>query len=106
MSPLWLRPRELCHLAIKKVSEGGNTMQKHDGDRRRIITPQEARYTYFVAKRNRNVTPSQIVAVLAIATTHVSDRAVSLKLYQVCLYARKFVLCIPLQPHYRRERLC
>ena len=47
-------------------------MQKHAGSRIRIITPQEDRYVSLIAKRNRNVTLSQMAADLAIANgTHV-----------------------------------
>ena len=91
---------------LKKAAESGNAMRKHDGGRGRKTTPQQDRCVSLVAKRNRNLTPSQIAADLATATgTRVSARTISRRLNQDGLYARKLVKCIPLQPRYRRATL-
>ncbi|GFX55266.1 hypothetical protein TNCV_3968201 [Trichonephila clavipes] len=86
----------------KKGAEAGNVLRKHAGGRGRNSTPLENRYVAIVAKRNRNFTPSEIVANFATATSmHVSARVLSRQFNQVCLPVR----CIPLQPCHRRERL-
>ena len=70
-------------------------MQKYACGCRRIITSQENRRVSLLAERTRNTTPSRIAADLAIATgTHDSARTISIRLNQVCLYARKPVRCI------------
>ena len=43
---------------LKEAAEGRNAMQKNDGGRRRIITPQQDRYVSLMAKRIRNTTPN------------------------------------------------
>ena len=49
-----------CHLAIKKSAKGENAMQKHLVGRIKFFISQEDRCVSLVAKRNRNVTPSQL----------------------------------------------
>ena len=74
------------------TAEGGNAIQKHAGDCYRITTPQEDRYVFLMALRNRNVTASQVAADIAIATgTRISDRTISRRLNQVGLYTRMIV---------------
>ena len=59
-----------------------------------------------MAKLNRNATPSQTSADLAMPTgTHIFARTISHPLKQVGLYAQKPVRCIPFQSHYYREIL-
>ena len=66
-----------CHIVIKKATEDGNAMRKHAGCRTWIIILQDDQYVFLLAKRNRNVTPSQVDANLAIATsTHISARTI------------------------------
>ncbi|GFV29507.1 hypothetical protein TNCV_2728881 [Trichonephila clavipes] len=89
---------------LKKASEGGKALQKPAGGCGRNAKPLEDRYVALVAKRNINFTPGQIAANLA-TDTHISARAISLRLNQVGLYARKLVRCIPLQLRFHRERL-
>ena len=101
-----MRASKSSILRLKKAVEGGNAMQQLAGGRRRIFTSQEDWDVSEVVKRNRNATPSQIPADLAIATgTHISARTISLPINQVGLHERKPVQCISLQPRYRRERL-
>ena len=65
---------------FKITADGGNALQTHAGGRRRIVTPQEDRYVSLVVKRNRNGTPNQIAAHLAIIIgTHISARTISLR---------------------------
>ena len=62
---------------VKKNADGGNAMQKHADGCRRIITSPENQCVSLVAKRNRNATPRQIAADIAIATgMHVSARVI------------------------------
>ncbi|KAF8771934.1 hypothetical protein HNY73_019297 [Argiope bruennichi] len=49
---------------IKKADEGGNALQKHAGDRGRSTTPLGDSYVALMAKRNRNLTPGQILQTL------------------------------------------
>ena len=70
-----------CHLIIETAAEGGNAMMKNPCNRKRIITAEEDRCVSPVAKRNRNASPSQIVADLAIAAiTHNLARTIELRL--------------------------
>ena len=79
-----------CHFVIKIVAEDQNSMQKHAGGHKRIITPQDDRYASLAGKRNRNTTPSLIDADIANAAgIHTSARNISLRLNQVCSYTRK-----------------
>ena len=81
-------------------------MKRYVGGRKRIIIPGGDQYVSLVAKKKRNVTPSQVATDHAIATgMYNSARTISLRLNQVWLYARKHVQYIPLQPRYCRVRL-
>ncbi|GFX09368.1 hypothetical protein TNCV_1887811 [Trichonephila clavipes] len=63
---------------LKKVAEGGNTLQKHAGRCSRNNTPLEEHYVSLVTKRDRNFTPGQVAANLITVTgTNVSARTIS-----------------------------
>ena len=81
-------------------------MWKCGGGRGRIPTLQEDRCVSLVEKRNKNFTPSQIAAGLAVATnSHISSKSILGQLNPVVFCAQKPVRCIPLQLRHRRGKL-
>lgn len=80
-------------------------MRIHAGGRSGIST-QKYRYICLLGKRNRNATPDQIASDIANAAgTCISARAISRRLNNISLDARKYVTVITLQAHHFRESL-
>ncbi|GFS72701.1 transposable element Tcb2 transposase [Trichonephila clavipes] len=75
--------------------------------RPRATTPAEERFLALLARRRRTTTVPQLVADhFQISGRRISATTVRNRLHNACLYARRPVVCVPLNGRKRRNRLC
>ncbi|GFW00547.1 transposable element Tcb2 transposase [Trichonephila clavipes] len=80
--------------------------RRHGGGRVRSTTPAEDRYIVLSAKRNRRTTAQQVEnQFLAASGKQISRKIVARRLRGGRLYARRPVVCVPLNRQHRTARL-
>lgn len=80
--------------------------RRHVSGRPRVTTPAGDRYLALSARRRRNTTVPQLMADHFVATgTRISATTVRRRLHNTGLYARRPVVCVPLNPGHRAARL-
>ncbi|GBO29396.1 Transposable element Tcb2 transposase [Araneus ventricosus] len=84
-----------------------NPILKWRHGRPRVATPAEDRFLALSARRRRSTTVPQLVADHFVASgRRISATAVRRRLHNAGLYARRPVVCVPLNGRQRRARLC
>ncbi|GBM97617.1 hypothetical protein AVEN_165875-1 [Araneus ventricosus] len=100
-----LTPSVVCNL-WKQFQDTGSIKRKAVQGRPRATTATEDRYLSIIARRNRGATASQLSCDLFAATgTRVSRVAVSKRLHEIGLFARRPAVCVLLTSTNRRVRL-
>ncbi|GFV01306.1 transposable element Tcb1 transposase [Trichonephila clavipes] len=90
----------------KSFKTTGMCNRWHGGGRVRSTTPAEDRYIVLSAKRNRRNTAQQVVnQFLAASGNQISRKTVARLLRGGRLYARRPVVCVPLNRQHRTARL-
>ncbi|GBL94925.1 Transposable element Tcb2 transposase [Araneus ventricosus] len=81
--------------------------RRHVLGRPRVTTPAEGRFLPLSARRRRSTTVPQLVADHFVASERrISATTVRRRLHNAGLYARRPVVCVPLNGRQRRVRLC
>ncbi|GFY28427.1 transposable element Tcb1 transposase [Trichonephila clavipes] len=104
------REFDIAHSVVSRLWESfkttGMCSRRHGGGRVRSTTPAEDRYIVLSAKRNRRTTAQQVATqFLAASGKQISRKTVATRLRGGGLYARTFVVCVPLTRQHRTARL-
>ncbi|GBL91151.1 hypothetical protein AVEN_108723-1 [Araneus ventricosus] len=84
-----------------------DSLRRHVSGRPRVATPAEDRFLALSARRRRSTTVPQLVADHFVASgRRISATTVRRRLHNAGLYARRPVVCVPLNGRQRRARLC
>ncbi|GFX96082.1 transposable element Tcb2 transposase [Trichonephila clavipes] len=98
----WTLPMTLGSIPIRRFC-----VQKTCSGRPRATTPAEDRFLALSARRRRTTTVPQLVADHFQASgRRISATTVRNRLHNAGLYARRPVVCVPLNGRQRRNRLC
>lgn len=103
----WLKTsKKVVSNLWKQFQETGTIVRKAGQGRKRCTKPEDDRYLVLTAKRHRGMTATQVSNELfAASETRVSRQTVYRRLNEGGLYARRPMICIPLTPSHRRDRL-
>ncbi|GFV88828.1 transposable element Tcb2 transposase [Trichonephila clavipes] len=104
------REFNIAHSVVSRLYKSfkttGMCSRRHGGGRVRSTTPAEDRYIVLSAKRNRRTTAQQVAnQFLAASGNQISRKTVARRLRGGGLYARRFVVCVPLTRQHRTARL-
>ncbi|GBN39223.1 hypothetical protein AVEN_1272-1 [Araneus ventricosus] len=81
--------------------------RRHVSSQPRVTTPAEDRFLALSARRRRSTIEPQLVADHFVASGgRISATTVRRRLHNAGLYARRPVVCVPLNGQQRRSRLC
>ncbi|GFY32458.1 transposable element Tcb2 transposase [Trichonephila clavipes] len=88
-----------------RFKETGNVRRRPGAGRPRATTSSYDRYIQLTARRNRTENATQLQRQLLLATgRRVSSQTAHNRLHEGGLYARRPMVCIPLNPHHRAAR--
>ncbi|GFW27729.1 transposable element Tcb2 transposase [Trichonephila clavipes] len=88
-----------------RFQETGNVRRRPGAGRPRATTSTDGRYIQLTARRNRTENATQLQRQLLLATgRRVSSQTVRNRLHEGGLYARRPMVCIPLNPRHRAAR--
>ncbi|GBN69786.1 hypothetical protein AVEN_49209-1 [Araneus ventricosus] len=91
---------------IDEVGED-SVSRRHVSGRPRVTKPAEDSFLALSARRRRSTTVPQLVADHFVASgRRISATTVRRRLHNAGLYARRPVVCVPLNGRQRRARLC
>ncbi|GFX32670.1 transposable element Tcb1 transposase [Trichonephila clavipes] len=104
------REFDIAHSVVswlwKSFKTTGMCSRRHGGGRVRSTTPAEDRYIVLSVKRNRRTTAQQVAnQFLAASGKQISRKTVARRLRGGGLYARRPVVCVPLNRQHRTARL-
>ncbi|GFW89421.1 HTH_Tnp_Tc3_2 domain-containing protein [Trichonephila clavipes] len=100
------REFDIAHSVVsrqwKSFKTTGMCSRRHGGGRVRSTKPAEDRYIVLSAKRNRRTTAQQVAnQFLAASGKQISRKTVARRLRGGGLYARRPVVCVPLNRQHR-----
>ncbi|GFV91287.1 transposable element Tcb2 transposase [Trichonephila clavipes] len=104
------REFDIAHSVVSRLWKSfkitGMCSRRHGGGRVRSTTPAEDRYIVLSAKGNRRTTAQQVAnQFLAASRKQISRKTVARRLKGGGLYARRPVVCVPLNRQHRTARL-
>jgi transposase len=103
----WLNvSRSVVPRLWNQFQQSQTASRRYSPGRPRITSARDDRYLRISALRNMRDTPTQLRYALSSSTgTLVSASTVRRRLHEGGLYARRPVVCVPLTPRHKRERL-
>ncbi|GFV38331.1 transposable element Tcb2 transposase [Trichonephila clavipes] len=104
------REFDIAHSVVSRMWKSfkttGMCSRRPGGGHVRSTTPAEDRYIVLSAKRNRRTTAQQVTnQFLAASGKQISRKTLARRLRGLGLYARRFVVCVPLTRQHRTARL-